>query len=122
MEMFLKMYIDTIVVLVGGLLALVIIETARLIYKRLNKQNIKVAWEIGFISFLLYLLLLVSITIFPLHINPYIDIQKHWAINIVPFFTTYKLIIAQESIYLEGYMRNFWITNIIGNHPVDGTM
>jgi glycopeptide antibiotics resistance protein len=80
-----------------------------------HKRNFSVIREIGVNIFFIYILCLLSVTLFPLYIGLSRD-NKYLPINLLPVMgKVEELSYIINSPIIKGYMVKFWARNIIGN-------
>lgn len=94
-----------------GSIIILIIEVIKFI-KRNKEEKFLSFREVKNIAFYFYILLVITVTFFPLVIS--VNRRSEPCMNIVPVFNTIKDI-YEVPIGMESYMVRFWIKNILGN-------
>jgi len=94
-----------------GFPILIIIEIIRYINKKSLNRNFEIDKELSIIIFSIYIMGLISVTLFPLNIGTTI---YEPTVNIIPVFTIIDDM-SRIPLNMEGFMIKFWIINIVGN-------
>lgn len=93
----------------------VIIRIASFRLNKADRNNFLLKREMILNIFFIYMLCLVSLTLFPLRIN--FDENYHWiSVNLIPIIGTIKAITntTKDAVWHD-YIIKFWIMNIVGN-------